>query len=965
MRIKQLPPRIVTAILRYVFASVESKGKKTEALLVSRGFLSAGSVLLLRSVAVDGERLGLLVHVLLGGSSLNTLLVRSLVVDETVQAGDVDTLLQLCPLVAHVTAAHVACNSLLVTLADYAQRLGSLNVRDASAVSSLHVFNLFVRRCRRLHTLDAAFTNLPVFAAITAIDNLPLLARLNLEAAQPSSEPVVFDFASTPKKSALKFLNMRNCPVDNLHISYIALKCPMLTTLYLDGCTSLTDDAVVAIARNCHTLQSLDISFLSNITDLSLYALALSPAICHSLQVLVLSGCIRITPKGVQTLIDANYEPARVELRHYSVFRTNGLREQGDRSFVDLASSSLDDSLPPPLSVDYMSPSSKSASASFHHSNYPHQPPPAQPLITSVGSLRQLVLHGCPNIIHSYLAKFDVSRSGDLECMLEGNEIKLAVGAKDPAENILLSPTAATAVKGVPPNEYTLDSNELWMLAAYNMRVLSNPSFESLYAMTESESDSSGGGGGLGGEFGRDDADGDGGDSNRSSVQSMDMVLQQSMLPKSSLLESSNALKRMSSSSASSSTSTTTKSSRLPAFASKLPGSKLRTSTSGGSRSTSSLPKPSFSSGLPAPKSRLYSSSSATSTSIAQPKVPTKINFNGYNNNASSSLVRPSNSSSISSPSLAKSGSRVSTMTLSSYSRTTGNASSAMNNSSNTPTPSSSYKPRTFKKFNDTASDFAPSKPPSKSMSTSIATTTTSSSSFSRNSSASSNSTSSALKKVTSPTGPPTTSRGLGSALKPPPSIKRTSLTNNNNSASSSNSSGGSSAPISYSTPQSSGGLDRWRRKTITNDSTSEDASADTTTTQPQQFSSSSLDRWRSPAVTAIVDEPTTVRSSLDKWRSPAVTAIVADDTAAVTPAVRMSLDKWRSPLPGSSVVDSDSGLGRSSLDKWRSAPTQQSTSANDTGSGSGLDKWRKPGTSSGSGGGGSRLKPPSRVTMK
>ena len=62
---------------------------------------------------------------------------------------------------------------------------------------------------------------------------------------------------------------------------------------------NLTDDSLVALASNCHTLQFLCISNCKNLTDLTLNALGKN---CFDLRILEASGCVLLSDVGFATL---------------------------------------------------------------------------------------------------------------------------------------------------------------------------------------------------------------------------------------------------------------------------------------------------------------------------------------------------------------------------------------------------------------------------------------------------------------------------------------------------------------------------------------------------------------------------------------------------------------------------------------------------------------------------------------
>ncbi|KAJ3076163.1 hypothetical protein HDU98_005321 [Podochytrium sp. JEL0797] len=970
-----LPSRCVALVLRH---ALRQSNESTELLLVCRKWLRLGAAQLYRALHFDAafgaRRLARLTTTLLDKDALlpYALFVRSVAVvssrdaslvssivspsdaslevslespssplqspsqtlDESILIGDIDTLLQLTPHLASFawTADPAATSVVLHSLADHAKRLTRLSLRECPLASDALAVAL-CHSCVRLTHVDLSFTLLSPRAAVSIIALLPHLVTLNMEGLEAHEIDFCNDYLDSSPSSPrpLRLLNLRNCvALSDSHIRSIVQICPLLDAILIDGCSSLSNDAVVAISQACPNLHSLDMSFIPALSDLAMYSIAL--CLSDSIRYLALSGCAKVGPAGVQMLID----------RAYALKRTTG-------------------------------------------------------------ALKQLVLHGCLLILDSYLCAFDDSRTGELECMLEEAEIMKAVGASaatiSPPRTVAISPPRPHALfdsemdafatpsavhassrsfatnPPKSPEDYNLDSTELWMLASYNMRAQINPtSFEPTLFTNTADSVSSG-------------------SSTRSSVLSMETIHEP---PPPSPSPAAKELKRMSSHSSSStvtlSNSGTSKGTRLPTpgvsaptTTSKLPAtSKLRESvlakTHRSTAPNSALaPKSSF---LPSPRP----SRTSTPTPSTSFKAPSKINFNASTNKPNS----------IRTP-LAKSGSRISAITLSSYSQPPPSKDPASSFSTRSATPttttttaSSGYKPRTFKKFNnDTATEYVPSKPPpSRSTVTSTpsrlgtpqptstaAPRSTPSASFKPGSSLArlgggprkplSSSTSSpaftpsrtlpvpsssSLASTTTTT-PAPKPRGLGSALKPPPSSTFTqpqpptphSTTSAQLIQGDLDASFLVTSPTSLDSPTTlqepdtdpDSGFDRWRRRSMSLGNLS-------TTGLPVSAAASSTPTNKTPG-RATPTATTTPSSGLDRWRRTVHT------TASPAPP-STGLDKWRK-----SVSSEDLGVSAASptggLDRWR-----KSVGAG----GSGIPGPGASGGSTGVGGGnlGSRLRP-------
>jgi hypothetical protein len=67
----------------------------------------------------------------------------------------------------------------------------------------------------------------------------------------------------------------------------------------LNGCRNITDDAVLALAKHCAGIQTIDLGFCSSITDAAVLALA---GHCAGIQTIYLGSCSSITDAAVLAL---------------------------------------------------------------------------------------------------------------------------------------------------------------------------------------------------------------------------------------------------------------------------------------------------------------------------------------------------------------------------------------------------------------------------------------------------------------------------------------------------------------------------------------------------------------------------------------------------------------------------------------------------------------------------------------
>ena len=79
----------------------------------------------------------------------------------------------------------------------------------------------------------------------------------------------------------------------------LAKGCPNLTTINLYGCRNITDAAVVALAEHCPNLTKSFLFSCANITDAAVIALAKH---CRNLTTINLGGCDNITKKAKAAL---------------------------------------------------------------------------------------------------------------------------------------------------------------------------------------------------------------------------------------------------------------------------------------------------------------------------------------------------------------------------------------------------------------------------------------------------------------------------------------------------------------------------------------------------------------------------------------------------------------------------------------------------------------------------------------
>ncbi|KAJ3122578.1 hypothetical protein HK100_011913 [Physocladia obscura] len=779
----------------------DTKANYIEIMCVCHSWLNAAATLLYRTLSLRSTPLMLtrVTHTLLDphASLPYAMLVKHITNynspefdNSLLEMGDIDTLLQVCPMLTSFvfTASPLASNILVQSIADNCRRLSHLSLRECPVTDAL--ISTLCSSCPRIAFLDLSFSLVSVASIPAIVDKLPALSTLWLESILPSTTPVSFSVNSKGSKSFLKSVNLKNSAISDIHLRYIAQACPNLKTLLLDGCIFLTDDGIVSLSRSCVNLEILDLSFISSVTDLSIYSIAL--CLRSSIQILSLCGCSAISVSVVQFLID------------------------------ECCSSSQ----------------------------------------TSRKSLNQLVLHGCTQIINSYIADFDTAKTpGGIECMLESESLKLAVSVSEEAKPLRratefqpVSPSTMAKLTG-ELEDYAIDRGELWMRAAFNTSAKMFGGFESEEPAT----------------------------------------------PKSASRRSSSISIKRSSSNSSESSDASLNNSRLPTPKS----SNIRLGATGIPTTPSKLVTPSKLSRPP-----------STPTPSGNLRKPTKINFSAYGDaTPSTKILSP----------LAKS-SRVSNITQSSYSRNSGLGFSTPTkgpsiNSTAVPTSVSqtNYKPRTFKKFNDSTDDIirkklslsAPSTPSAVKSGVTPANRTITSPVRSK--------TSGANNTQTTPT--PKTARQATSLSAPRVTAKQSPTPPLSSSSSVTSTSSVESAPKSLSTGN---GLDRWRKPNLTRGS--ENDSSDDGGSSPRS-SGGGLDKWRKTLGPPEMARTTSGSSGLDKWRKP-----VVEPTNSLSSG--SGLDKWRKSVGATESVGGN-------LEKYRK--TMSADVSTIAGAG-GLEKYRKTG---------------------
>lgn len=116
----------------------------------------------------------------------------------------------------------------------------------------------------------------------------------------------------------LTHLSFENCMavISDYVVSIIARSCPLLTHFDLSGCGSITDNAFLAIADNCHGMVDLGL-FIS--VAVSAEALAALSSGCTNLAALGFEYSVRITPEAFRMLLSWFPRLVKLQLLHTAV----------------------------------------------------------------------------------------------------------------------------------------------------------------------------------------------------------------------------------------------------------------------------------------------------------------------------------------------------------------------------------------------------------------------------------------------------------------------------------------------------------------------------------------------------------------------------------------------------------------------------------------------------------------------
>ncbi|KAJ3085196.1 SCF ubiquitin ligase complex subunit [Quaeritorhiza haematococci] len=220
--------------------------------------------------------------------------------------GDLDAALSMCPNIEvfRLENCYHISNILVQSLSHHCPKLKQVDLPGCPVSDSF--IPALTKNCKQLEQMDLSFTNLTVASLHPIVDNCESLIKLDLcECRDADDGSLKLDFSNRFTRT-LKQLNLRNTPITDELLRYIAERCVELEFLTLESCPKITDAGTVAVARHCSKLKRLDLSFCDRITDVTLQEIALQASrdkdgkgLRGNLEQLYLSACDVITAQGV------------------------------------------------------------------------------------------------------------------------------------------------------------------------------------------------------------------------------------------------------------------------------------------------------------------------------------------------------------------------------------------------------------------------------------------------------------------------------------------------------------------------------------------------------------------------------------------------------------------------------------------------------------------------------------------
>ncbi|KAI8921766.1 hypothetical protein BC831DRAFT_73204 [Entophlyctis helioformis] len=303
------------AALRRIVAFTQSRADQLALLRVCRAWSPAVAAAIYAHLPLRAsdafERLNSLLHasspspLVPIAASIASLDISSAAADN-VFMGDLDAALAKLPHLHAFRLEHSfhISNILVRSLAANCPSLTTLELPGCQGISDTFI-GVLSENCPNLQRLDLAFTSTSIAALHTIVSNCANLIDLNLTECKDSDSTASLDLIFRGFSRPLSYLNLRNSPVSDALLRFVAVHCPALAILILESCPRISDNGLMKVINSCPDLEVLDCSFCDRLTDVSLQVLAIRAASTNGgrLQELHLAGCDTVSPPTVHQLV--------------------------------------------------------------------------------------------------------------------------------------------------------------------------------------------------------------------------------------------------------------------------------------------------------------------------------------------------------------------------------------------------------------------------------------------------------------------------------------------------------------------------------------------------------------------------------------------------------------------------------------------------------------------------------------
>lgn len=183
-------------------------------------------------------------------------------------------------------------------ISKHCNRVQSVNFFRCSGITKPMITQL-CKRCPNLQSLDISNTRATDKTLMGLAQNCPTLVNLSVRACEDITDEAVITLARSCHSLASLDLNSSCNKVTDIGVSAIAENCPLMTSLDLSDCRNVSNIAVIALALNCKSLNTLKLSGCKNITDAAVITLAQN---CPLLSVLHFRHCRELTDATLMVL---------------------------------------------------------------------------------------------------------------------------------------------------------------------------------------------------------------------------------------------------------------------------------------------------------------------------------------------------------------------------------------------------------------------------------------------------------------------------------------------------------------------------------------------------------------------------------------------------------------------------------------------------------------------------------------